>query len=107
MNGEHSFKKSNAEKTNERRVVFKNFKQIFNAESQLDYPKEAIRYYQINAPPSLRPAVKVSDLSGIPTAYTDPSTQLHYATSQEFSTVRNLPPELISGYLALRGMSND
>ncbi|KAA0189303.1 INO80 complex subunit C [Fasciolopsis buskii] len=50
--------------------------------------------------------MKVSDLSGIPTAYTDPSTRLNYATSQEFFTVRNFPPELISGYLALRGTSS-
>ncbi|VDP88594.1 unnamed protein product [Echinostoma caproni] len=107
MNGGFPFKRSNSGKTNDKKVVFKNFKQIFNAESQVNYPGEAIRYYQINAPPSLRPAVKVSDLSGIPTAYTDPSTKLHYATTQEFSTVQNLPPELISGYLALRGMSNN
>lgn len=38
--------------------------------------------------------------------YKDPQTSLYYAGYEEFSTVRNLPSDIISGYLTLRGSYN-
>ncbi|CAL8106364.1 unnamed protein product [Calicophoron daubneyi] len=101
-----TFKRRARGKTEEKKIVFKNLKQILNAELQLNYPPQAVLYQHINAPPSLKPPMKVSDLTGIPTAYTDPETKLNYSTSEEFSIVRNLPPEIINGYLSIRGAQN-
>lgn len=38
--------------------------------------------------------------------YKDPQTSLYYAGHEEFSTVRNLPSDIITGYLTLRGAYN-
>jgi len=38
--------------------------------------------------------------------YKDPQTSLYYAGHEEFSTVRNLPSDIITGYLTLRGSYN-
>lgn len=70
---------------------------------QIKYPADAVLYQHIGAPPSTRPITKVSDLSGIPTAYTDPRTQLHFASSEEFAVARYLPADVVTGYLTLRG----
>lgn len=59
-----------------------------------------------NAPPSFRPAKKYSDISGLIANYTDPQSKLHYHNSEEFTTVRNLPSDLTSGYLGLRAATN-
>ncbi|KAF8562072.1 hypothetical protein P879_06118 [Paragonimus westermani] len=99
---EFQFKSKSSRKG--KKTAFKNYKQILNAELQVNYPPDAVLFHTICAPPSLKPPMKVSDLSGIPTAYTDPSTRLHYSTSEEFSTICTLPPEVVHGYLVLRGV---
>lgn len=38
--------------------------------------------------------------------YKDPQTSLYYASYEEFSTVRNLPSDIFTGYLTLRGAYN-
>lgn len=38
--------------------------------------------------------------------YKDPQTSLYYAGYEEFSTVRSLPSDIITGYLTLRGSYN-
>ena len=38
--------------------------------------------------------------------YTDPHTKIRYATSDEFSRIRILPSDIVSGYLALRKANN-
>ena len=38
--------------------------------------------------------------------YIDPQTKLYYSNADEFSTVRSLPSDIISGYLTLRGEHN-
>lgn len=83
----------------------------------------------ISAPPSFKPAKKYSDISGLiviilkclciniqliflyfffffKAKYKDPQTSLYYAGHEEFSTVRNLPSDIITGYLTLRGSYN-
>lgn len=79
----------------------------------------------ISAPPSFKPAKKYSDISGLivrinsifktvlinfyfllKAKYKDPQTSLYYAGHEEFSTIRNLPSDIITGYLTLRGSYN-
>lgn len=82
----------------------------------------------ISAPPSFKPAKRYSDISGLivrifnntnyinivllimyncfKAKYKDPQTSLYYATHEEFSTVRSLPSDIITGYLTLRGSYN-
>lgn len=60
----------------------------------------------LNAPPSLKPAKKYSDISGLEAPYTDPQTKLHYHNAEEFRIIRTLPSDIIQGYLALRGATN-
>ncbi|CAH8492011.1 unnamed protein product [Heterobilharzia americana] len=99
---------SSGSKASERKkTTFKSIKQVLNAESQVDYSSDAVLYGHISAPPRARPPMKVSDLSGIPTAYTDPLTKLDYASSSEFRRLRYLPQHVINGYLALKGNSNN
>ncbi|GAA33216.2 INO80 complex subunit C [Clonorchis sinensis] len=96
--------KTQTGKSSDKRMTYKTYKQILNAESQANYPPDAVLFHSIRAPPSLRPAMKVSDISGIPTAYTEPNTRLNYATVDEFNTIRYLPQEVVNSYLALRGI---
>ncbi|CAH8514727.1 INO80 complex subunit C, variant 2 [Schistosoma haematobium] len=74
--------------------------------TRVSYSPDAVLYNHLNAPPCICPPMKVSDLSGIPTAYTDPLTKLNYATCSEFKRIRYLPQHIVNGYLALRGVSN-
>uniref|UniRef100_A0A1L8DWG2 Putative yl1 nuclear protein n=1 Tax=Nyssomyia neivai TaxID=330878 RepID=A0A1L8DWG2_9DIPT len=85
--------------------MWKSLKQILTSERNLQW-KDAVTYSSINAPPSFKPVKKYSDISGLIALYTDPQTKLHYHNAEEFSTVRSLPMDLTSGYLALRGATS-
>lgn len=82
--------------------TWKNLKQILAAERTLPWKISDPNYYTIDAPPSLKPQKKYSDISGLPANYTDPQTKLHFTSSEEFSYIRQLPTDVVSGYLALR-----
>ncbi|MEJ1283460.1 INO80 complex subunit C [Cricetulus griseus] len=79
--------------------------------------------FSIDAPPSFKPAKKYSDVSGLLLAhmlflclacslhtmfkcsqanYTDPQSKLRFSTIEEFSYIRRLPSDVVTGYLALR-----
>lgn len=60
----------------------------------------------LNAPPSLIPPKKYSDISGLIAPYMDPQTKLYYHNAEEFRIIRSLPSDIIQGYLALRGATN-
>jgi INO80 complex subunit C len=34
--------------------------------------------------------------------YTDPYTKLRYASAEEYSTIKQLAPDIVTGYLTLR-----
>ncbi|XP_048881854.1 INO80 complex subunit C [Brienomyrus brachyistius] len=85
--------------------TWKNLKQILAAEKALPWQLNDPNYYNIDAPPSLKPAKKYSDISGLPASYTDPQTKLRFASSEEFSYIRLLPSDVVTGYLALRKAS--
>lgn len=80
----------------------RNLRQILNTESQYNWPDNTILYAQIGAPPSLKPGIKVSDVSGIPSNMQEPVTKLRYATTGEYNHIKDLPQESVKGYLQLR-----
>ncbi|XP_071004223.1 INO80 complex subunit C-like [Oncorhynchus clarkii lewisi] len=82
--------------------TWKNLKQILAVERTLPWKINDPNYYSIDAPPSLKPAKKYSDISGLPAYYTDPQTKLRFTSSEEFSFLRLLPTDAVTGYLALR-----
>ncbi|XP_060756907.1 INO80 complex subunit C [Neoarius graeffei] len=82
--------------------TWKNLKQILAAERALPWRISDPNYYNIDAPPSLKPPKKYSDISGLPANYTDPQTKLRFTSSEEFSYIRLLPTDVVAGYLALR-----
>ncbi|XP_037817130.1 INO80 complex subunit C [Lucilia sericata] len=89
-----------------KKFVWKSLKQIVTQEKSLPWPEEVVLYNSLNAPPSLKPAKKYSDISGLEAPYTDPQTKLHYHNAEEFRIIRTLPSDIIQGYLALRGATN-
>ncbi|XP_070822594.1 INO80 complex subunit C isoform X2 [Chaetodon trifascialis] len=82
--------------------TWKNLKQILALERALPWKLNDPNYYNIDAPPSLKPTKKYSDISGLPANYTDPQTKLRFTSSEEFSYIRLLPTDVVTGYLALR-----
>ncbi|RVE62640.1 hypothetical protein OJAV_G00159060 [Oryzias javanicus] len=82
--------------------TWKNLKQLLVLERTLPWKFDNPNYYNIDAPPSLKPAKKYSDISGLPANYTDPQTKLRFTSSDEFSYIRLLPSDVVTGYLTLR-----
>lgn len=82
--------------------TWKNLKQILALERTLPWKLNDPNYFNIDAPPSLKPTKKYSDISGLPANYTDPQTKLRFTSSEEFSYIRLLPTDVVTGYLALR-----
>ncbi|XP_041963246.1 INO80 complex subunit C [Alosa sapidissima] len=81
---------------------WKNLKQIIASERVLPWKIDHPNYYNIDAPLSLKPAKKYSDISGLVANYTDPQTKLRFASTEEFSYIRLLPTDVVTGYLTLR-----
>jgi len=86
--------------------TWKTFKQIVSAEKSQILTTDDTTYGLIDAPTSFKPAKKYSDMSGLPALYTDPETKLRYATAEEYSRIRMLPNDIISGLLLLRKANN-
>ncbi|XP_006150588.3 LOW QUALITY PROTEIN: INO80 complex subunit C [Tupaia chinensis] len=83
--------------------TWKNLKQILAAERALPWQLNDPNYFSIDAPPSFKPAKKYSDVSGLLANYTDPQSKLKmFSSSEEFSYIRRLPSDVVTGYLALR-----
>ncbi|XP_066540010.1 INO80 complex subunit C [Hoplias malabaricus] len=82
--------------------TWKNLKQILAAERALPWKITDPNYYNIDAPPSMKPPKKYSDISGLPANYTDPQTKLRFTSSEEFTYIRQLPTDVVAGYLTLR-----
>lgn len=82
--------------------TWKNLKQILAAERALPWQLNDPNYFSIDAPPSFKPAKKYSDVSGLLANYTDPQSKLRFSTVEEFSYIRRLPSDVVTGYLALR-----
>jgi INO80 complex subunit C len=59
-------------------------------------------YTNIDAPPSMTPAKKYCDVTGLPAKYTDPKTKVRFASTEAFHFERKLPEHKVEEYLALR-----
>ncbi|XP_075442112.1 INO80 complex subunit C isoform X1 [Ascaphus truei] len=82
--------------------TWKNLKQILALERALPWQLNDPSYFNIDAPPSCKPAKKYSDISGLPANYTDPQSKLRFSTIEEFNYIRMLPTDVVTGYLTLR-----
>lgn len=94
-----SYVNRSAASNNKKPRVWKNLKQVIAAERLLP---GVVTYGGLEAPPSLKPAKKYSDISGLPAKYTDPQTKLRYSNAEEYAKLRLLSPDQVNGYLILR-----
>ena len=83
------------------RRYWKRLKQISTNETD-SVTKDVPKYATIEAGPSLYPAKKYCDLTGLPAKYIDPKTKLRYANEELFGVVRSLPNDVVQSCLAIR-----
>ncbi|XP_058058314.1 INO80 complex subunit C [Anopheles bellator] len=103
------FKRKNLSEVNPtigKKRQWKSLKQILTHEKTLQWKATDIAYSSVNAPPSLKPAKKYSDISGLVAPYTDPHSKLRFHNAEEYQTIRTFPMDLTAGYLALRGATS-
>ncbi|CAO1630230.1 unnamed protein product [Parajaminaea phylloscopi] len=60
-------------------------------------------YLSVEAPPSLRPAKKYCDVTGLLAPYTDPKTGLRYHSAEIYEVIKTFAPGVDQAYLTLRG----
>lgn len=59
-------------------------------------------YVNIDAPPSVLPAKKYCDITGLPSKYTDPVTKIRFASKEAFRIARKLQDHKVEEFLSLR-----
>jgi hypothetical protein len=92
--------------TQDKKRAWRSLKQIITLERSMPWDKDSVHYSSIDAPPSLKPAKKYSDISGLPAKYRDPQTNILYSLADEYQIVKTLPSDIVAGYLALRKSNN-
>ncbi|KAJ3158168.1 chromatin-remodeling complex subunit ies6 [Geranomyces michiganensis] len=80
----------------------KKLKQIAAIEKALELPVDFPTYWNIEAPPSFKPAKKYCDITGLEAPYTDPKSGLRYHNSDVYQFIRTLEPQHVQSYLSLR-----
>ncbi|KAJ3161013.1 chromatin-remodeling complex subunit ies6 [Geranomyces variabilis] len=80
----------------------KKLKQIAAIEKALDLPVDFPTYWNIEAPPSFKPAKKYCDITGLEAPYTDPKSGLRFHNSDVYQFIRTLEPHHVQSYLSLR-----
>ncbi|SPO30605.1 uncharacterized protein UTRI_05222 [Ustilago trichophora] len=60
-------------------------------------------YSSVEAPPSLRPAKKYCDVTGLIAPYTDPKSGLRYHSVEVYEIIKQFGPGVDNAYLSLRG----
>ncbi|KAL1190196.1 Protein EIN6 ENHANCER [Cardamine amara subsp. amara] len=81
---------------------WKHLKQILQAENFPDYPPDLPNYSNIESPPSTQPCKRICDITGYEAPYVDPRTNLRYANTHVFKTVRSLSADQVHQYLSIR-----
>ncbi|KAL3228513.1 Chromatin-remodeling complex subunit IES6 [Nakaseomyces bracarensis] len=67
-------------------------------------PKPNVTYFSVEAPPSLRPARKYCDVTGLRANYTSPTNNLRYHSAEIYQlVVKPMPAGVDQEYLKLRG----
>lgn len=82
--------------------VWKSSRSLLSAEHYDMVPPSIPTYMNIDAPPSMYPAKKYCDVTGLPAPYMDPITKLRYASKEAFRIARNLQDHKVEDFLALR-----
>ncbi|KAH8402816.1 hypothetical protein KR222_003071 [Zaprionus bogoriensis] len=86
--------------------IYRPLRQIHNIERNQKLPRDRPSYFTLNAPPSLLPSKKYSDISGLPALYCDPHSKLRYANAEEYASMQHMPSDIINGYLTVRGYTS-
>ncbi|ODQ78389.1 hypothetical protein BABINDRAFT_39224 [Babjeviella inositovora NRRL Y-12698] len=63
---------------------------------------DPVTYFSVEAPPSLRPLKVYCDITGLPTTYKAPGSNLRYYDAEVFELIRNIAPGVDQQYLELR-----
>merc|ERR1712230_336175 len=67
------------------------------------YKRESLAFTTIDAPPSLIPAKRYCDVTGLEAPYTDPKALIRYHNAEIYSEViKTLSPSVVQAYLAVR-----
>ncbi|PVV04668.1 hypothetical protein BB560_000824 [Smittium megazygosporum] len=86
--------------SNSKRI--KSAKQLISAEKTRDWPSNFPTMWSIAQPPSLKPAHKYCDVTGLEAAYKDPKTNLRYHSAEIYKAIKILPPGSEQAYLSIR-----
>lgn len=103
----HSFKNPNRTKPGNRR--YKPARQLISDEIKYLQAKTNLKvdtptYTSVAAPPSLKPAKKYCDITGLEGRYKSPSNNIRFHNVEIYQEViRHMPPSLDQEYLSLRG----
>lgn len=81
----------------------KGLKKLLSTLQQKRYHPSAATYVNVAAPPSLIPAKKYCDITGLPAKYTDPNTKLRFHSKEQYAIISQLTMEQNANLLALRG----
>jgi len=89
----------------QKKTAAKSLKQMIALENYDQLPAEVATYLNIEAPPSMLPAKKYSDISGYSAKYTDPHTGLRFSTVEEYRKIKTLSEDIVQQYLLVRKAS--
>ncbi|KAM0752411.1 hypothetical protein T439DRAFT_324494 [Meredithblackwellia eburnea MCA 4105] len=64
---------------------------------------DMVTYSSVEAPPSLQPAKKYCDVTGLEAPYVDPRSTLRYHNAEIYEVLKTFQPAVIQSYLAVRG----
>lgn len=81
---------------------WKNSRSLLTNEHYDMMPPSIATYVNIDAPPSMLPAKKYCDITGLPAKYTDPVTKIRFVSKEAFRKARDLPDHKVEEFLALR-----
>lgn len=70
---------------------------------QLPKQNDAVTYFSIEAPPSLKPVKKYCDVTGLKANYKSPSSGLRYHNAEVYGVVKTMAQGVDQQYLGLRG----
>jgi len=73
--------------------------------SDTPYEEDTPTYTSIEAPPSLLPARKYCDITGLEAHYTDPATGLRYHDKNVYQLIKGLNMAAARDYLSARGVN--
>ncbi|CCE63820.1 hypothetical protein TPHA_0F03390 [Tetrapisispora phaffii CBS 4417] len=100
------FKKANYKKPGRRyksskQLTSEELKRLNNVEGN---PPHKVTYFNVSAPPSLKPTKKYCDITGLPTSYKSPTNSIRYYNSEIYQViVKPMTTGVDQQYLKLRG----